>query len=72
MMSDDPERSLSRRAAEGLRGDLYGLQSDIEVVQRQIAQLATRGDIWRIGLVIAAGAVVATVIVIGVVLSFLR
>ncbi len=69
MMSEDPERSLDRRAVEGLRGDLYGLQSDLEVVQHQIAQLATRGDIWRIGLVIA---VVAAVIIIAVVLSFLR
>jgi hypothetical protein len=72
MMSEDPERSLDRRAVEGLRGDLYGLQSDLEVVQHQIAQLATRGDIWRIGLVIAAGAVVAAVIAVAIVLWFLR
>ena len=72
MMSEDPERSLSRRAAEGLRGDLYGLQSDLEFVQHQIAQLPARGDIWRIGLVIAAGALVAGTIIISVVLSLLR
>lgn len=71
-MADNPERSLSRRAIEGLRGDVYGVQSDLEVVQHQIAQLPTRGDIWRIGLVIAAGAVVAAVIAIIVVVQFLR
>ena len=61
-MSEDPERSLSWRAVKGLRGHIYGLQSDLEVVQHQIAQLAARGDIWRIGLAIAAGAVIAAVI----------
>jgi hypothetical protein len=72
MTPEDAERNLNRRAAEGLRGDLYGLQSDLEFVQHQIARLPTRGDIWRIGIVIAAGAVVVAVIAIAVILRFVR
>ena len=71
-MPEDPERSVDRRAADGLRGDLYGLQDDLEFVQHQIRRLPTRGDIWRIGLILAAGAVVVAIVAVALVLRFLR
>ena len=72
MTPEDAERDLNRRAAEGLRDDLYGIQSDLEFVHHQIARLPTRGDIWRIGLAIAVGAVVVAVAAVAAVLWFLR
>jgi hypothetical protein len=72
MTPEEAERNLNRRAAEGLRGDLYGIQSDLEFVQHQVARLPTRGDVWRIGLVIAVGAVVVATAAVAAILSFLR
>src|SRR6267378_164374 len=41
------EDQLSLRQADQIRGDLYGLQDDLDFIKLQLARLPTRHEVWR-------------------------
>ena len=41
------EEQLSLRQADQIRGDLYGIQDDLDFIKVQLAQLPTRNEVWR-------------------------
>ena len=41
------EEHLSLRQADQIRGDLYGLQDDLDFIKVQLGRLPTRNEVWR-------------------------
>ena len=41
------EEHLSLRQADQIRGDLYGIQDDLDFIKVQLARLPTRNEVWR-------------------------
>ena len=52
---------LSLRQADQIRGDLYGIQDDLDFIKVQLAQLPTRNEVWRAAML--GGAVAAVTLV---------
>src|SRR5437773_5654105 len=55
---------LSLRQADQIRGDLYGIQDDLDFIKVQLAQLPTRNEVWRAAMLGMIGGAVAAVTVI--------
>jgi hypothetical protein len=55
------EDQLSLRQADQIRGDLYGIQDDLDFIKVQLAQLPTRNEVWRAAML--GGAVAAVTLV---------
>jgi hypothetical protein len=55
------EDQLSLRQADQIRGDLYGLQDDLDFIKVQLAQLPTRNKVWRAAML--GGAVAAETLI---------
>jgi hypothetical protein len=58
------EDHLSLRQADQIRGDLYGIQDDIDLIKHQLARLATRNEVWRAAMLGMVGGAVAAVTLI--------
>jgi hypothetical protein len=58
------EDQLSLRQADQIRGDLYGLQDDLDFIKVQLAQLPTRNEVWRAAMLGMLGGAVAAVTLI--------
>jgi hypothetical protein len=58
------EDQLSLRQADQIRGDLYGIQDDIDLIKHQIARLPTKNEVWRAAMLGMLGGAVAAVILI--------
>ena len=55
------EYDLHLRQADQIRGDLYGLQGDLDFIKVQLAQLPTRNEVWRAAMLGMLGGAVAAV-----------
>jgi len=55
------EDHLSLRQADQIRGDLYGLQDNLDFIKVQIARLPTRNEVWRAAMLGMIGGAVAAV-----------
>ena len=44
-MPDD--RSFTLRQVDQARGDLYGIQDELDFIKVQLARLPTRNEVWR-------------------------
>jgi hypothetical protein len=52
------EDQLSLRQADQIRGDLYGIQDDLDFIKVQLARLPTKNEVWRAAMLgITGGAV---------------
>jgi hypothetical protein len=58
------EDQLSLRQADQIRGDLYGIQDDIDLIKHQIARLPTKNEVWRAAMLGMLGGAVAAVTLI--------
>jgi hypothetical protein len=58
------EDQLSLRQADQIRGDLYGIQDDIDFIKVQLAHLPTRNEVWRAAMLGMIGGAVAAVTLI--------
>ena len=60
------EDQLSLRQADQIRGDLYGIQDDLDFIKAQIARVPTRNEVWRAAMLgIIGGAVAAVTLIEG-------
>jgi hypothetical protein len=41
------EDQLSLRQADQIRGDLYGIQDELDFIKVQLARVPTRNEAWR-------------------------
>jgi hypothetical protein len=55
------EDQLSLRKADQIRGDLYGLQDNLDFIKAQIARVPTRDEVWRAAMLGMTGGAVAAV-----------
>jgi hypothetical protein len=55
------EDQLSLRQADQIRGDLYGIQDDLDFIKLQLARLPTRNEVWRAAMLGMLGGAVAAV-----------
>src|SRR5213594_1915020 len=55
------EDQLSLRQADQIRGDLYGIQDDLDFIKVQLARLPTRNEVWRAVMLGMLGGAVAAV-----------
>jgi hypothetical protein len=55
------EDQLSLRQADQIRGDLYGIQDDLDFIKVQLAQLPKRNEVWRAAMLGMLGGAVAAV-----------
>jgi hypothetical protein len=54
------------RQADQIRGDLYGIQDDLDFIKAQIARVPTRNEVWRAAMLgIIGGAVAAVTLIEG-------
>jgi hypothetical protein len=61
------EEQLSLRQADQIRGDLYGIQDDIDFIKVQLAHLPTRNEVWRAAMLgMIGGALAAVTLIEGV------
>ena len=61
------EDQLSLRQADQIRGDLYGIQDDIDFIKVQLAHLPTRNEVWRAAMLgMIGGALAAVTLIEGV------
>jgi hypothetical protein len=52
------EEQLSLRQADQIRGDLYGIQDELDFIKVQLARVPTRNEAWRAAMLgIIGGAV---------------
>ena len=58
------EDQLSLRQADQIRGDLYGIQDDLDFIEVQLARLPTRNEVWRAAMMGMLGGAVAAVTLI--------
>ena len=58
------EHDLSLHQADQIRGDLYGLQDDLDFIKVQLARLPTRNEVWRAAMLGMLGGAVAAVTLI--------
>jgi hypothetical protein len=58
------EDQLSLRQADQIRGDLYGLQDDLNFIKVQLARLPTKNEVWRAAMLGMIGGAVAAVTLI--------
>ena len=58
------EDQLSLRQADQIRGDLYGIQDDIDFIKVQLSHLPTRNEVWRAAMLGMIGGAVAAVTLI--------
>ncbi len=58
------EEHLSLRQADQIRGDLYGIQDDLDFIKVQLARLPTRNEVWRAAMLGMLGGAVAAVTLI--------
>jgi len=58
------EGQLSLRQADQIRGDLYGIQDDIDLIKHQLARLPTKNEVWRAAMLGMLGGAVAAVTLI--------
>jgi hypothetical protein len=58
------EDQLSLRQADRIRGDLYGLQDELDFIRVQLARLPTRNEVWRAAMLGMIGGAVAAVTLI--------
>jgi hypothetical protein len=58
------EDQLSLRQADQIRGDLYGIRDDLDLIKLQLAWLPTRNEVWRAGMLGMFGGAVAAVTLI--------
>ena len=58
------EEYLSLRQADQIRGDLYGIQDDLDFIKVQLSHLPTRNDVWRAAMLGMLGGAVAAVTLI--------
>jgi hypothetical protein len=58
------EDQLSLRQADQIRGDLYGIQDDIDLIKHQLARLPTKNEVWRAAMLGMLGGAVAAVTLI--------
>jgi hypothetical protein len=59
----DEDRLLLRQADQ-IRGDLYGLQDDLDFIKVQLALLPTRKEVWQAAMLGMLGGAVAAVTLI--------
>ena len=58
------EDQLSLRQADQIRGDLYGIQDDLDFIKVQLSRLPTRNEVWRAALLgMLAGGVAAVTLI---------
>jgi hypothetical protein len=58
------EDQLSLRQADQIRGDLYGLQDDLDFIKVQLARLPTKNEVWRAAMLEMLGGAVSAVTLI--------
>jgi hypothetical protein len=58
------EDQLSLRQADQIRGDLYGIQDDLDFIKVQLALLPTKNEVWRAAMLGMVGGAVAAVTLI--------
>jgi hypothetical protein len=58
------EEHLSLRQADQIRGDLYGIQDELDFIKVQLARLPTRNEVWRAAMLGMLGGAVAVVTLI--------
>jgi hypothetical protein len=58
------EGQLSLRQADQIRGDLYGIQDDIDLIKHRLARLPTKNEVWRAAMLGMLGGAVAAVTLI--------
>jgi hypothetical protein len=58
------EDQLFLRQAVQIRGDLYGIQDELDFIKVQLAQLPTRNEVWRAAILGMLGGAVAAVTLI--------
>jgi len=58
------EDQLSLRQADQIRGDLYGIQDDLDFIKVQLALLPRRNEVWRAAMLGMLGGAVAAVTLI--------
>jgi hypothetical protein len=52
------------RQADQIRGDLYGIADDIDLIKHQLLRLPTRNEVWRAAKLGMIGGAVAAVTLI--------
>ena len=60
------EDQLSLRQADQIRGDLYGIQDELDFIKRQLARRPTRHEVWRPAMLGMLGGAIAAVTLIEV------
>ena len=60
------EDQLSLRQADQIRGDLYGIQDELDFIKRQLARRPTRHEVWRAAMLGMLGGAIAAVTLIEV------
>jgi hypothetical protein len=58
------EDQLSLRQGDQIRGDLYGIQDELDFIKIQLARLPTRNEVWRAAMLGMLGGAVAAVTLI--------
>jgi hypothetical protein len=58
------EEQLSLRQADQIRGDLCGIQDELDFIKVQLAWLPTRNEVWRAAMLGIIGGAVAAVTLI--------
>ena len=58
------EDQLSLRQADQIRGDLYGIQDELEFIKLQLSHLPTRNEVWCAAMLGMLGGAVAAVTLI--------
>ena len=66
--ADDPEHRLTLRQVDQVRGDLYAIADEIEILKKQIASLPTRAYVSRLALM-ATGSVWALLVAVAMILA---
>jgi hypothetical protein len=58
------EDHLSLRQADQIRGDLYGIQDELDFIKVQLSRLPTRNKVWRAAMLgMLAGSVTAVTLI---------
>ena len=58
------EDQLSLRQADQIRGDLYDIQDELDLIKLQLARLPTRNEVWRAAMLGMLGGAVGAVTLI--------
>jgi hypothetical protein len=58
------EDQLSLRQADQIRGDLYGIQDELDFIKVQLSRLPTRSEVWRVAMLGMLGGSVTAVTLI--------